>query len=312
MKILITGGAGFIGSHLAARLIYEGHKVTIIDDLSSGYKENIVPGCEFIQGDLSNGEIFQKFDSNIDKVFHFASHVGQELSFENPVRDLEVNSLATARLIDWALRNNKPKIIFASSMNVYGDPKNPLISVDENCPVSPPSPYAVGKLSSESLLTIYENLGLESVSLRFFNIYGPRQDFLNLKQGMVSIYMSYVLKDLPIEVRGSLDRFRDFVYVDDVVDACILASGKGISGVYNVSTGKKTTVRELISQILFCFEKKPENYQIIEQPPTIRDQFGLFGNSNKLQGIGWKPKTSLDEGLRHMRDWAKLKYRNRI
>jgi UDP-glucose 4-epimerase len=307
---LITGGAGFIGSHLAERLINEGSKVTIIDDLSSGSAENIIPGCEFIQGDLSKGKVFQKLDSNFDKVFHFASHVGQELSFETPVRDLEVNTLATAQLITWAMRNNKPKIVFASSMSVYGDPENPLLPVDENYPVSPLSPYAVGKLSSESLFTIYGNLGLESSSLRFFNIYGPKQDFTNLKQGMVSIYMSYVLKDLPILVRGSLNRFRDFVYVDDVVDACIFASGKGISGVYNISTGEKTTVRELISKILVCFEKDSKNYKIVEQAPTIRDQFGLFGNSNKLQGIGWKPKTPLDEGLRHMRDWAKLRYLN--
>ena len=310
MKALITGGAGFIGSHLADRLIKEGNEDTIIDDLSSGYKENLIPGCEFIEGDLSKDDVFKKLDSNFDKVFHFASHVGQELSFETPVRDLEVNTLATARLIDWAMRNNKPKIVFASSMNVYGDPDDPLSPVDENCPVSPPSPYAVGKLSSESLFTIYENLGLESSSLRFFNIYGPKQDFTNLKQGMVSIYMSYVLKNKPIEVRGSLDRFRDFVYVDDVVDACIFASGKGISGIYNISTGKKTTVRQLISKILVCFEKNPEDYEIIEQPPTIRDQFGLFGNSNKLQSIGWKPKTQLDDGLRHMRDWARLRYPN--
>jgi len=310
MKALITGGAGFIGSHLADRLIKEGNEVTIIDDLSSGSKENLIPGCEFIEGDLSKDDVFKKLDSNFDKVFHFASHVGQELSFETPVRDLEVNTLATARLIDWAMRNNKPKIVFASSMNVYGDPDDPLSPVDENCPVSPPSPYAVGKLSSESLFTIYENLGLESSSLRFFNIYGPKQDFTNLKQGMVSIYMSYVLKNKPIEVRGNLDRFRDFVYVDDVVNACIFASGKDVSGIYNISTGKKTTVRELISKILVCFDKIPEDYEIIEQPPTIRDQFGLFGNSNRLQSIGWKPKTQLDDGLRLMRDWARIRYPN--
>ena len=310
MKVLITGGAGFIGSHLADRLINEGNKVTIVDDLSSGSKENLISGCKFIEGDLSRSDVFKELDSNFDNVFHFASHVGQELSFETPVRDLEVNTLATARLIDWAMRNNKPKIVFASSMNVYGNPTNSLLPVDEDCPVSPPSPYAVGKLSSESLFTIYENLGLESSSLRFFNIYGPKQDFTNLKQGMVSIYMSYVLKNKPIEVRGSLNRFRDFVYVDDVVDACILASGKGVSGIYNISTNKKTTVRELITEILVCFEKNPENYEIIEQAPTIRDQFGLFGNSNKLQSIGWKPKTPLEDGLRYMRDWAKLRYSN--
>ena len=145
MNTLITGGAGFIGSHLAERLINEGNKVAIIDDLSSGSAENIIPGCEFIQGDLSKGDVFQKLDSNFDRVFHFASHVGQELSFETPVRDLEVNTLATARLIDWAMRNNKPKIVFASSMNVYGDPENPLLPVDENCIVTGKQNEKIGR-----------------------------------------------------------------------------------------------------------------------------------------------------------------------
>ena len=195
MKALITGGAGFIGSHLADRLINEGNEVTIIDDLSSGSKENLILGCEFIEGDLSKDDVFKKLDSNFDKVFHFASHVGQELSFETPVRDLEVNTLATARLIDWAMRKNKPKIVFASSMNVYGDPDDPLSPVDENCPVSPPSPYAVGKLASEYLCKIYTDFGLNSTCLRLFNVYGPGQDFSNMKQGMVSIFMSYVARN---------------------------------------------------------------------------------------------------------------------
>ena len=305
MKALITGGAGFIGSHLAEKLQRNGNSVAIIDDLSSGSESNLFSGSNLIKADLSKSESFEKLDSDFDVVFHLASHVGQELSFETPVRDLEVNSLATARLIDWAMKNGKPKIVFASSMNVYGDPENAEIPVSEDSPTCPPSPYAVGKLSSEYLFGIYQHLGLESACLRFFNVYGPRQDFANMKQGMVSIFMSYVLKDIPIEVRGKLTRFRDFIYVEDVVDACIAASEAGVSGIFNVSTGRKVTVSELLDKILLSFEKNPKDYPIIEQAPTIRDQFGLFGNSDKLKKHGWEPKFELESGLKLMKDWAK-------
>lgn len=305
MKALITGGAGFIGGHLAERLQKNGNSITIIDDLSSGSESNLISGSNFIKADLSKSETFERLDSDFDVVFHLASHVGQELSFETPVRDLEVNALATARLIDWAMKIGKPKIVFASSMNVYGDPENAEIPVSEDLVPAPPSPYAVGKLSSEYLFGIYKHLGLESACLRFFNVYGPRQDFANMKQGMVSIFMSYVLKGKPIEVRGKLTRFRDFIYVDDVVNACIEAAGPKVSGVFNVSTGRKTTVSELLENILLSFEINPNDYPVIEQPPTIRDQFGLFGNSDKLKTHGWEPKIDLESGLKLMKDWAK-------
>lgn len=305
MDALVTGGAGFIGCHLAEKLLEDGHTVTIIDDLSSGQASNVPEGAFFINADLTKSSTYDLIDGEFTHIFHLASHVGQELSFETPVRDLEVNLLVTSRIIEWALLHNKPKIIFASSMNVYGNPKDSSHPVDEEVPVSLPSPYAVGKYSSELLLEVYKPFGISSAALRFFNVYGARQDFANLKQGMVSIFMSYVLREKPVEVRGSLDRFRDFIHVSDIVDACILVAENDFEGVYNVSTGVKTTVKSLIALIIEAFQADPITYPIIELAPTPRDQFGVFGDSGKLRTLGWKPKKTLEEGLLEMATWAK-------
>ena len=305
MNALVTGGAGFIGCHLAAKLIDEGHKVTIVDDLSSGFASNVPKGADFIQADLTRDDTYEFLKAGYTHIFHLASHVGQELSFETPVRDLDVNLVATSRVIKWALDNGRPRIIFASSMNVYGNPANSSSPVSEETPVSLPSPYAVGKYSSELLLDVYKPFGISSVSLRFFNVYGAKQDFSNLKQGMVSIFMSYVLKGKPVEVRGSLDRFRDFIHVSDIVDACILVAESDCEGVFNVSTGIKTTVKSLVESIVRSFEEDPRRYPIMELAPTPRDQFGVFGDSRRLNELGWSPKITLEKGLTEMANWAK-------
>ena len=305
MHALVTGGAGFIGCHLATELIAQGHKVTIVDDLSSGYASNIPNGADFIQADLTKKDTYTLFTEGFTHIFHLASHVGQELSFETPVRDLEVNLLATSRIIKWALDNGRPKIIFASSMNVYGNPANSMHPVSEETPVSLPSPYAVGKYSSELLLDVYKPFGISSASLRFFNVYGAKQDLSNLKQGMVSIFLSYVLKGEPVEVRGSLERFRDFIHVSDIVDACILVAESECEGVFNVSTGVKTTVKSLIDSIISSFQEDPNLYPIVELASTPRDQFGVFGVSNRLNKLGWYPKITLEKGLAEMANWAK-------
>lgn len=305
MNALVTGGAGFIGSHLASRLLELGHAVTIVDNLSSGFESNIPEGATFLEADLTLDRTFELLPRNFTHVFHLASHVGQEISFESPVRDLEVNLLATSRIIDWTLKSGKPKIVFASSMNVYGNPQDFQTAVNEDTPVSPPSPYAVGKYSSELLLDVYKPFGISAVSLRFFNVYGAKQDFNNLKQGMVSIFMSYVLKGAPIEVRGSMERFRDFVHVSDVVEACILVAENNCQGIFNVSTGRMTTVRSLLEQIIRSFQENPEEYPVLQLSPTPRDQFGVFGDSKKLRALGWSPKVLLEDGLLAMANWAK-------
>lgn len=306
MKAIVTGGAGFIGSHLATRLLDEGWEVIVVDNLSSGHERNIPEGASFIWMDLTTEDSFASLPTNgIDALFHLASHVGQELSFENPAYDLKANALSTLLLLKWALANKVPKFIFASTMNIYGDTDN--LPVPESAEIKPPSPYSVGKAASEYLCKIYQGFGIHTTCLRLFNVYGPKQDMKNMKQGMVSIFMSYIARSVPIHVRGSGDRFRDFVYIDDVVDAFYRCLDERASGkIYNVCTGIKTPVWELLNGIIVAFGESVETYPVTFGDGTPKDQFGLYGDNSLLMNeLGWIPKTDLKSGLKIMADWVK-------
>lgn len=306
MKAIVTGGAGFIGAHLARRLLDEGWEVIVVDNLSSGHERNIPIGAAFIWMDLTTEDSFERLpDKGIDAVFHLASHVGQELSFENPIYDFKANALSTMLLLKWCLAKKVTRFIFASTMNIYGDPE--VLPVNEETPIKPPSPYSVGKVSSEHLCQIYQGFGIHTTCLRLFNVYGPMQDMRNMKQGMVSIFMSFVAKNVPIHVRGSRDRFRDFIYVDDVVDAFFRSLNAEASGkIYNVCTGIKTHVWELLDGIVAAYGKPPGNYPITFGEGTPKDQFGVYGDCSLLmKDLDWRPKTSLNTGLKQMADWVK-------
>jgi len=306
MRAIVTGGAGFIGSHLSRYLIRSGWNVLVIDNLSSGFRHNIPQEADFLWMDLTNEGSYREIPNDrYDVVFHLASHVGQELSFERPIYDFNVNAGSTLLLLQWCIQRQVNQFIFASSMNVYGDPL--VIPVTEATPVQPPSPYAVGKIASEYLCNIYQNFGVNTTSLRLFNVYGPMQDMKNMKQGMVSIFMTYVARNEPILVRGSKNRFRDFIYVHDVVDAIFRCIGPRSHGkTYNVSTGRKTYVWELLNGIIKAFGHDPKKYPVTYGDPTPRDQFGLFGDPSRLQNdLGWKPTVELDKGLAEMAAWVK-------
>ena len=306
MKAIVTGGAGFIGSHLSKALLQSGWDVFVVDNLSSGYERNIPNEASFELIDLSLEKNIDKLPKeNIDVVFHLASHVGQELSFEKPIYDFKANALSTLLLLQWCKKYSVNKFIFASSMNVYGNP--PQERVDENTPISPPSPYSVGKIASEYFCNIYQRLGINCTSLRLFNVFGPNQDLDNLKQGMVSIFLSYVINNKAIDVRGSKERFRDFISVHDVVNAFIkCVDSKANGNIYNVSTGIKTHVWELIDKILQACNESPDSYPVNYLEGTIMDQFGIYGDSSKLaRDLSWEPNVALKDGLIEMVKWAK-------
>jgi len=306
MKAIVTGGAGFIGSHLARRLLKEGWSVLVVDNLSSGYLRNVPKEAVFKWMDMTHEDsITQLPEDGADVVFHLASHVGQELSFERPVYDFKANAFSTLLLLKWCVEKKVRQFIFTSSMNVYGDPPEPFVS--EQTPISPPSPYSVGKIASEYLCNIYQHFGVNTTSLRLFNVYGPMQDMQNMKQGMVSIFMTFVARGESILVRGSKDRFRDFISVHDVVDAfyrCI--DERAYGKVYNVSTGKKTYIWELLNSLVTAFGHAPEKYPVTYGEGTPRDQFGLYGDSSLIQkDLGWKPTISLEDGIKEMAKWVK-------
>lgn len=305
-KILITGGAGFIGSHVARRCILEGHEVVVVDNLSTGKPANIPETVRFIEMDISREDDYEKLaELEFDTVLHLAAQSSGEISDEKPQMDLLVNALGTFLLLKWAKGRGIKRFIYASSMAVYGNPETIPVSEIENC--HPLSNYGITKLTGENYVQHFFYEGMNTTIFRMFSVYGPGQNMENLKQGMVSIFMAYLLRTEKVIVKGSKDRFRDFIYIDDVVDAWLnaLDNPRSFGKIYNLGTGIKTRVEELIVKEISAFGLDPD-YPVVYEGTTPGDQFGLYANISRIQNeLGWNPKFDLDKGLRIMSAWVK-------
>jgi UDP-glucose 4-epimerase len=300
---LVTGAAGFIGAALAKKLITDGHRVVSIDNLSTGVKENVPEGVEFFENKCQNEAVYKQIPQDrYDAIFHIAGQSSGEISFDNPVYDLRTNTESTLLLLQFALKNNCRRVIYASSMSVYGiQPDHPVKEGDK---LKPESFYGVGKLASEHYLRIYEQYGIRSTSLRLFNVYGPCQNMANLRQGMVSIFMAQMLKNGHIHIKGSKDRYRDFVYIDDVVDACIacLNHEEAHGKIINIATGTRTTVEELINILTKLY---PSDVTCEYSGSTSGDMHGIFADitlSKEL--LDYSPSVDLESGISTMLEWA--------
>ena len=306
MRVLVTGGAGFIGSALARRLLGDGHHVVVIDDLSTGLRGNVPEGAQFVFGDLADPAALNLIpDGTYDAIVHLAAQSSGAISQKYPYADLQANVGSTILLSRWCLERSVPQLLFASSMTVYGDGHAQPTSEDTPC--RPISYYAVSKFASENYLRLAANEGLGVSCFRLFNVYGRGQNIDNLHQGMVSIYLAYLLDRVPVPVTGSLDRYRDFVHVDDVVDVMVRALGKRLKpfNVYNVGTGRKTTVRELLAKLVSTM-KLPPDHPIEERAGSPGDVFGSVADISRAgKELGWRPKVVLDDGLADMVAWAR-------
>lgn len=299
-KILITGVAGFIGSHVARRFLVEGYKVIGIDDLSGGKIENIPNGVDFIKGDLALAGTMLLIPSGCEKILHLAGQSSGEISFDDPVSDLQKNTISTLNLIRYGIQNNSERIVYASSMSVYGTvPDAPINELQDPRPLSC---YGVGKLASEGYLRVYKNQ-LPFVALRMFNVYGPGQDMSNLRQGMVSIFLAQALASGRIEVKGNINRFRDIIYIDDIVEAWFRSStySSALNKILNLGTGIKTTVGELLEKIRFCV---PDSEYFV-QGSTPGDQTGIYADNGLLKKtLGLDHFVEIDKGLPIFSSWA--------
>ena len=303
MNVLITGVAGFIGSKVAQRFISEGHRVIGTDNLSGGKLENIPREVEFLNINLIESSSMSKIPKNLDLILHLAGQSSGEISFHNPIEDLNKNTTSCLNLIKYGIENKIKKFIFASSMSVYGDIDCLTSGVKETAILEPKSCYGISKLSAERYLNIFKNQ-LPYLSLRMFNVYGPGQDMKNMRQGMVSIFLSQAIKNKKILIKGSLHRFRDFIYIDDVVECWYKASlnEKVFNQAINIGTGRKTTVKQIIEMI-----KSITNITEIETiEGTPCDQLGIFSNNKKLaQTLNFTPRVNLTKGLKNFYEWAK-------
>lgn len=306
MRVLITGGAGFIGSHLARRLVEAGHEVVVVDNLSTGKRENVPIGAELLVIDLAREDCLRSFPSGaFDAVCHLAAQSSGPASAEMPYYDLLANAGSTLLLSRWCLDRGVRRFLYASSMAIYGNAD--ILPVTESTECVPRSYYGVSKLASEHLLRLAEAEGLSVTSFRMFSVYGPGQNLGNLKQGMVSIYLAYLLRGVEVPVTGSLDRFRDFIYIDDVVDVWLhaLTLPATPTATYNVGSGRPTTLRNLLSALLMAL-KLPADYPVRELAGSASDQFGLYADISRAKvDLAWEPRTELPDGLRAMVQWAR-------
>jgi UDP-glucose 4-epimerase len=298
--VLISGVAGFIGSHVARRFRDEGQTVIGVDDLSGGDVRNVPSGIEFVHADLSSAAAVGQLPRGCRQILHLAGQSSGEISFDDPVADLEKNTVSTLNLIRYGLENHATRLVYASSMSVYGAVDDAPVEEDRRC--MPLSCYGVGKLAAEHYLRVYAR-GLPCIALRMFNVYGPGQDLQNLRQGMVSIYLAQALGCGVIEVKGSLERFRDFIYIDDVVEAWWRAATypSAAGQTLNVGTGVRTTVATLLRQICVLVPGATH----FEQGTTPGDQSGIYASTRRLREcLGLERFTLLDAGLQKFRDWA--------
>jgi len=304
-KALVTGGAGFIGSHLVDALLSEECAVTVLDNLSTGRLSNlehIIDRITFYRGDLRNQEILNNAAKDCDIIFHQAAVVSVPSTVDDPVESAMVNEMGTLLVLEAARKNNIKKVILASSCAVYGD--DPDIPKHENMTPNPKSPYAVQKLSGEFYARLYFDLfGLEPVCLRYFNVYGPRQDPSSPYSGVISIFMTKASsKKTPI-IYGDGNQYRDFVFVKDVVRFNLLAASEdeAIGKTFNVGTGKFTRINRLWEMIqrLEGFNIEPEYKRA--RPGDIRESVASIDYAKKT--LGFEPEYSFEKGLKETFDW---------
>jgi UDP-glucose 4-epimerase len=287
-NVIVTGGAGFIGSHLVDKLILLNHDVLVIDNLSTGDQANINPKASFSNTDVC-GDISEWDGREIDFIFHLAAQINLRNSFNDPITDARNNILGTLNMIQLA-KKHKAKIIFSSTGGAIYSP-NAAIPWAEDAPAIPESPYGISKLAAEHYLRVGSP---GSVILRLANVYGPRQN-PHGEAGVIAIFLDRMLKGQSIKVFGTGFQTRDFVYVDDVVEAFILGMKKNVRGVFNVSTNKTTSVN-MIVQIL---NKLTETRDlVIESKPAIAGELEHSAlDYRKIKAKGWHPLTPLQEGL---------------
>lgn len=299
-KVLITGVAGFIGSNVALRFLQEGYIVVGVDDLSTGKHSNVPAAVQFVHGDLASASTVDLIPDDCSIVLHLAGQSSGEVSFDNPIIDLKKNTIATINLIKYAIKNQVERLVYASSMSVYGPVED--IPIEESHGCNPLSCYGISKYASEGYLRVYQDR-LPFVSMRMFNVYGPGQDMENLRQGMVSIYLAQAMATGRIQVKGSIDRFRDFIFIDDVVEAWFRSAlyPNAVGKTLNIATGIRTTVASLLDQI--C-ESVPNTEYYIDGR-TLGDQNGIYADTSALQAyLGMSSFVPLDVGFKRFFEWA--------
>ncbi|MBD3202987.1 NAD-dependent epimerase/dehydratase family protein [Candidatus Woesearchaeota archaeon] len=303
MKILVTGGAGFIGSNLVDELIKKNYEVVVVDNLSSGKKNNLNPKAKFYKIDIRDKKISKIFDKHkFDLVNNHAAQISVTKSVRNPIEDAQINIIGLINLLENAKRTGVKKFINVSSGGVvYGEKGNMPFS--EKDPFNPKSPYGVSKTAGEYYLNFYNEIhNINFTSLRYSNVYGPRQD-PHGEAGVIAIFSRLMLNGKQPKIFGSGEQMRDYVFVEDVVDANIKSIKKGDNEAFNIATQKPTSVNELFSIMKELTGYNGEPKYASERPGEVFKNFLDISKAEKK--LGWEPKYDLKSGLKKTINWFK-------
>jgi UDP-glucose 4-epimerase len=316
MKVLVTGGAGFIGIHLTRRLLADGHEVFVADNESNGDPSLVPSGAKYTRGDVTKpAEIEPIFAKGLDAVCHIAGQVSIIKAFADPVADLRTNTEGTVQMLKLCVQHKVPKFIYASSMTLYGNDAE--VPTAESEPCAPNAYYGITKLAGERYVHATgerPDLGFDFsvTSLRMFSVYGPGQSYNNPYQGVLGIFSGNVLRNEPITIFGNGEQTRDFVFVEDIVDgwsrALTTPAAKG--QIINLGGGRATSINQLAKAVVVAFDKP--GHEIKYAPGRPGEQLAVQADIRKAkQVLGWEPKTTFEQGLKKTVEWAKSEFNSK-
>src|SRR3989344_4850215 len=304
MKCLVTGGAGFIGSHLVDALLREGHRVALVDNLSTGKSGNVNPKAVFYQADIleaSIGEIFQKEKPEL--VFHYAAQIDVRKSVSDPMESAKTNILGSLNILENCKNSGVKKIVFASSGGaIYGEAD--VVPTPEDYPARPVSPYGIEKLVFEHYLDFYKKeYGLDYLILRFANVYGPRQNSKG-EAGVISIFFDKMINTKEAFINGDGKQTRDFVFVSDVIKANMLGIQDNVSGVFNIGTGVQTDINDIFRKLKALFGLEIKGLHAPQKPGEQKKSCLDIAKAGR--NLGWQPEYDLSKGLKETQEWFKI------
>jgi UDP-glucose 4-epimerase len=300
MRHLVTGGAGFIGSHIVDRLLADGHDVRVLDNFSTGRRENlahVLGEIEVVEGDITSYERCHRAVAGCDGVFHQAALPSVPRSIQDPLTSNAANSVGTLNLLLAARDSGVTRVVCASSSSVYG--ANPTLPKHEGLQTAPISPYAVAKLAGEGFCrSFWEVYKLETVALRYFNVFGPRQDPLSEYAAVIPRFITAALTGESVTIYGDGEQSRDFTYIANVVDAnvCAMEAAGAAGGVFNVAIGDRVTLNELLDRIAGATDTTVERRHDDPRPGDVRDSLADVSRARDV--LGYAPSVSLDDGLK--------------
>ena len=303
-RVIVTGGAGFIGSHLAQELVRRGYQVIILDNLSTGKISNIEPllgngNVEFVQGSITDLPLLRKLFSGIDYVFHQAAIPSVPRSITNPKASHDANITGTLNVLLAARDKNVKKVVYASSSSVYGD--NATLPKVEHMIPNPLSPYAVTKLTGEYYCKVFHDIyGLNTVCLRYFNVYGPRQEPNSQYAAVIPIFINNVLLGKSPIIFGNGEQSRDFTFVKDVAEANILVAESKATSIFNIGRSKRVTINHLAQLIIRLVGNNA--VKPVYKDPRPGDILHSLADISKARAFGYHPKYSLEQGLKETLD----------